>query len=185
VCAASRFGLDGPHDLRVTPLTARDAERLQQLYDACADFTMLVEGEPPTAHAAADDLAALPPGSRPQDKHVFGAVEASGRVVGMIESIRDYPEPGTWWLGLLMIDPGRRRDGLGSAFYSGFEHWVQDQGYDRIALGVVDVNTGGLNFWRRQGFSVTRTVRDQTFGRLTHDVQVLTKTLTSPSRPSS
>ncbi len=164
-------------DLRVTRLGTDDAERLQRLYAACAEFTMLVDGEPPTSHAAADDLTALPPGCRPEDKYVFGLADASGRILGMIESIRGYPEPGTWWLGLLLIDPERRRDGLGSAFYSGFEGWVQDQGHDRISLGVVDANTGGLGFWRRQGFTLTRTVPAQTFGRLVHDVHVLTRML--------
>lgn len=169
------FTLDGHPDVQVARLTGTDAGRLQELYEACADFTILVDGEPPGPQAAADDLAALPPGSRPDDKHVFGLVDATGRVVAMLEAIRDYPEPGTWWVGLMLVDPRRRRDGLGTAFSAAFERWAADQGCRQVALGVVSANAGGLSFWRRLGFTLDRTVEAQSFGRLTHDVHVLTK----------
>ena len=171
------FTLEGQPDLRVSRLTAADAARLQELYEACAEFTILVEGEPPGPRAAADDLAALPPGSRPEDKHVFGLEDAGGRLVAMLEAIRDYPEPGTWWIGLMLVDPRRRRGGLGAAFQAGFERWVGDQECRRVALGVVSANAGGLGFWRRLGFVPERTVEAQSFGRLTHDVHVLAKAL--------
>jgi len=175
------FMLDGQPDLQVLRLTAADVARLQGLYEACAEFTILVEGEPPGPRAAADDMTALPPGSRPEDKHVFGLADAGGRLVAMLEAIRDYPEPGTWWIGLMLVDPSRRRGGLGAAFHAGFERWVGEQGCHRIALGVVSANTGGLSFWRRLGFDQERTVEAQSFGRLTHDVHVLTKSVRGPN----
>jgi len=169
--------LDGHPELRVTRLTAADVGRLQELYEACADFTILVEGEPPGPHAAAEDLASLPPGSRPEDKHVFGLVDAQGRIVAMLEAIRGFPEPRTWWIGLMMVDPRRRRDGVGAALHAGFERWVVDQDDHRISLGVVSANSGGLRFWESQGYTQDRTVEAQSFGRLTHDVHVLTKSV--------
>ena len=171
------FTLGGQPDLRVSQLTAADAARLQGLYEACAEFTILVEGAPPGPHAAADDLAALPPGSRPEDKHVFGLVDTQGRIVAMLEAIRDFPEPNTWWIGLMLVDPGRRRGGLGAAFYAGFERWVDDQAGRRVALGVVLANSVALSFWRELGFTLERTVQAQSFGRLTHDVHVLAKSV--------
>lgn len=172
------FEIDGGDDLRVVALTAGDAGRLQPLYDACAEFTWMVEGEAPAPDAAGADLTALPPGRGIEDKYVFGLADPASRIVGMIESIRNYPEPGTWWVGLMMIEPAGRRRGLGSAFYRGFERWVLRRGYQRVALGVVRANAAGLAFWRQHGFDLTRIVEGQRFGSLTHDVLVLGKTLT-------
>jgi GNAT superfamily N-acetyltransferase len=137
----------------------------------------MVEGEPPGPHAAADDFASLPPGSRLEDKHVFGLVDSQGRIVAMLEAIRGYPEPRTWWIGLMMVDPGRRRGGVGAAFHAGFERWVAAQDDHQLSLGVVSANSGGLRFWGNQGYAQDRTVEAQSFGRLTHDVQVLTKSV--------
>lgn len=167
----------GSDDLRVVRLTASDAERLQPLYEACADYTLLVEGAAPASTAALDDLIGLPPGKAIEDKYVFGLIDPSGRVVGMIESVRGFPDPGVWWLGLLLVDPQRRRGGLGPAFCSGFERWVADHGYQRIDLGVVGANASALSFWQRQGFHHLRTAPDQVFGRLTHDVLVMSKNI--------
>jgi GNAT superfamily N-acetyltransferase len=169
------FDLDGPEDHRVVRLGLDEAEWLQGLYEACAEFSVLVDGEPPAPTAAADDLTALPPGSQAADKFVFGLVDAAGGLVGMIESIRAYPDDKAWWLGLLMIHPAHRRDGLGSVLYSGFERWVAAQGFTTVGLGVVSANLTGLAFWQRLGFAITRTVPEQQFGRLVHDLHVLEK----------
>lgn len=72
--------------------------------------------------------------------------------------------------------PGRRPD-LTPAFCSGFERWVADHGYQRIDLGVVGANASALSFWQRQGFHHLRTAPDQVFGRLTHDVLVMSKNI--------
>ena len=173
------FTLDQRPDLRVMRLGATDTGRLQELYEACAEFCVLVEGEPPGPHAAADDLAALPPGAAPDDKHVVGLLNVDGRIVAMIEAIRGYPRPGAWWVGLMLVDPGWRRGGLGTAFYRAFERWVRTQDCDQLALGVVAANSGGLSFWQSQGFTLERTVEAQHFGRLTHDVHVLAKPVTA------
>ena len=173
------FALDEHPELRVVRLTAPDAGRLQELYEACAEFTVLVEGKPPGPQAAADDLAALPPGAALEDKHVFGLMDDDERIVAMIEAIRGYPRPGAWWVGLMLVDPAHRRGGLGTSFYATFEHWVRTQDCREVALGVVAANTGGLGFWQSQGFTLDRTVEAQDFGRLTPDVLVLTKPVTA------
>ena len=83
----------------------------------------------------------------------------------MIESIRDYPDDQTWWLGLMMLIPEQRGQGLGSEFYKLFENWVAAQSAKQVSLLVIEDNKLGSWFWRSLGFEVVRKTEPQQFGK--------------------
>jgi len=118
---------------RVGARTARvlapgaDEPRVQRLCEACRDYYELNAGTPPSASAARDLFTAGPPSARPEDKLVLGVFEApgdgsvrGGRLVGLIEGFRGYPEAGAWWLGLVLLHPDERGRGLGAALVEAF-----------------------------------------------------------------
>lgn len=158
-------------------LVLEDAAVLQPLYEECTDFALLTDGQPPLPTAAREEFDAVPEGKTLQDKYIFGLFDPQEILVGMIESIRHYPNPQTWWLGLMMLTPKQRGKGLGSAFYKAFERWVSSQGASKISLSVIEINEQGLQFWEKMGFETIRKTPPRQFGIKTHELYVLSRTV--------
>src|SRR5512139_3950475 len=90
-------------------LRPADEAELQAFYEQCRDYVELVTGEPPGPGEARALLSDLPPGKQPADKYVFGFREgATGRLVGVLDLVRDYPRPREWYLSLLLFGPASR-----------------------------------------------------------------------------
>jgi len=87
---------------------------------------------------------------------------------GVLDAIRDYPTQDDWWLGLLLLDPAQRNQGLGRRIYQSFEHWAGQQGARRIFLGVVEENQKAYLFWQKLGFELIERRPARQFGDLTH-----------------
>lgn len=158
-------------------LVLEDAEVLQRLYEQCTEFALLTDGLTPSPTAAREEFAALPVGKTIQDKYIFGLFNLHYLLLGMIESIRHYPNNQTWWIGLMMLAPEQRGKGLGVDFYRAFEGWVLAQGVLQISLAVVEANESGLQFWRKMGFEVIRKTPPRQFGIKTHKLYVLSRTV--------
>jgi RimJ/RimL family protein N-acetyltransferase len=156
-------------------LDPEDAVVLQKLYEQCTEFALLTDGHPPTPTAAREEFDAVPDGKTTQDKYIFGLFAQQNDLIGMIESIRCYPDNQTWWLGLMMLSPEQRSQGLGTEFYRAFENWVSAQGLKQISLSVVEANELGLQFWRSLGFEVIRKTEPRQFGNKTHAVYVMSR----------
>jgi GNAT superfamily N-acetyltransferase len=159
-------------------LSVDDHPTLQALLDECTDHAVLHDGRPFGPSAARDEFDDLPPGSTSADKFVHGLVgagEHEDRLIAVVESVRRYPDPSTWWLGLLLVRPDRRNEGIGSCCYGWFEQRAAASGATDIALGVIAENRGGRVFWQRHGFDVERTVDDHRMGRRRHRLLVLRK----------
>jgi len=160
-------------------LTLNDAPALQELLERCADFSWLVEGEPPSPHAAQDMLADLPPSKTLADKFLYGIFREK-TLVGVLDGIRGYPQEGTWWIGLLLLDPAQRGRGTGEQALLAFEDWAGQQGAQALMLGVVEENRRGFNFWRRMGFTLVETRPPRRFGQKEQVVLVMRKEYQPP-----
>ncbi|MBD2535403.1 GNAT family N-acetyltransferase [Nostoc flagelliforme FACHB-838] len=156
-------------------LKPEDAAVLQSLYEQCTEFALLTDGQLPSPMAARDEFDAVPDGKTTQDKYIFGLFNPQNDLLGMIESIRHYPDNQTWWLGLMMLSPEQRGQGLGSEFYQAFENWVSAQGVKQVSLSVVEANELGLQFWKSLGFKVIRKTEPRQFGNKTHAVYVMSR----------
>ena len=54
-----------------------------------------------------------------EDKEVR---EERGKLSGILDTVRDYPEPAEWFIGLLLLGPKYCRHGMGYQVYcEGFE----------------------------------------------------------------
>ncbi|OYU69657.1 MAG: hypothetical protein CFE28_06370 [Alphaproteobacteria bacterium PA2] len=130
-----------------------DAEALDGLHFACAEFVELIEGRPPASGDGQRLLSDRPEGCSPEDKLVFGLFH-SGRLVGAIDLLRNYPEPRRWYLGLLMLAPDVRDRGLGTRTVTVLGDWIHQQNAQSIRLIVQDDNPLAQQFWLRQGFAI-------------------------------
>ena len=98
-------------------------------------------------------------------------------LTGLLEAIRHYPDETTWWVGLLLLEPLSRGQGLGAAFYRAFERFVAEQSAEYMMLSVVEENASGFRFWQRLGFEEVRRTEPKPFGSKTHVLSVVKKSV--------
>lgn len=160
-----------------------DRRALQQLCQRSADYFRLTTGALPPPDAARRLLSAGPPDAAPQQKRLLGLFSEAGDLVGVLDVVRDYPAGGTWHLGLLLLDPERRGQGVGQAFYEAFETWAAERGAYRIRIGVVAQNKEALRFWRRLGFAELERRPEVQMGRRSNTVVVLMRQIPPEPHP--
>jgi ribosomal protein S18 acetylase RimI-like enzyme len=156
---ASSFQVSG---LQTWRLDESHSGFLQDLYEQCKDFVQLTTGQPPQPNAARDLLQALPPGKSPQDKFVLGFVRAHTALIGVLDTVCGYPDPCTWYIGLLMFVPQERGQGLGRQVQTALEQWMLRNGGRRLRLIVQAQNVRGFAFWRQGGFELEGTASQTT-----------------------
>ena len=161
-------------DISLRLLSLADTPALQDLLERCVDFSQLVEGEPPSSDAARNMLADLPPGKSLADKFIFG-IFLDNALAGVLDAVRDYPQDGVWWIGLVLLDPAQRGQGAGKQALNAFAALAKKQGAQALMLGVVDENQRGLKFWQRMGFELVEKRPPRLFGRKEQVVLVMRK----------
>ena len=147
-------------------LTHADIPALNALFARCTNYALLVEGEPPARDAAAGIFANRPPEVAAEDHFTIDLYNDADTLIGLLEALRDYPEVGTTYIGLLLLDPDARSGGVGSAVHSAFAAWAKGQGTGRLMLSVVEENRAAQRFWQR--LSYQQTLPPARFGRKTH-----------------
>ncbi len=174
----------GAHFVR--PLGEDDIPLIQNLGVRCADYSYLVMGRPPDPADARALLENVPPEKTRQDNLVLGVFEKQAEsLVGVLEAIRDYPEPDTWYIGVLLLDPTARGGGLGDRLHRAFAGWSLRQGVQRLKLSVLDENVAARRFWERLGYTVTRALPAQAFGDKTHTRVEMQLSLAAPTVSNS
>jgi GNAT superfamily N-acetyltransferase len=150
---------------------------LQALLERSSDYSQLVNGLPPDSSAAYSLLTEAPPGKTPDDKLVIGLSAEGQGLIGVLDVMRDYPTPGDWWVGLLLLDPAYRGQGLGQRVFRVFKQWARQHGARRISLGVVEQNQNAFRFWRTVGFEPVEKRPARQFGNAEHAVIVMASNL--------
>lgn len=136
------------------PLTDVDARELQSLLEQSSDyFQVVLSRDPGPAEALGVFYAGPEEGQDPGDKILLGITPAGGGpLIGVLDAFRDYPEPGVWYIGLLLFDPSARRAGLGAEVLETLAAEAARTGARELQLNVVEQNTLGHAFWSRHGF---------------------------------
>jgi ribosomal protein S18 acetylase RimI-like enzyme len=168
------FTIPGYH---VKYLQPEDSSVLQVLLERSSDYSQLVTGLPPEPSSANTLLVDRPEGKTLDDKFVIGIFNDPRELVGVLDSIRDYPGRHDWWLGLLLLDPKYRNKGLGKQVYCAFEGWVSQRGAQNIFLGVVEQNRRAYQFWQGMGFETVERRRPSRFGNSENVVIVMRRSL--------
>ena len=152
---------DRDQSIRLEPMNLADEAEVDRLLDRLTRYSMLVDGVPKMRDGARHLLTATPPGKKAEDKHVFKVVYGAD-TVGIIDIIKDYPQNGVAFIGLLAIAEDSHRQGLGRQTYQGLEALAQQQmKASIIRLAIVDANPVE-GFWERMGFERTGEVRPYT-----------------------
>ena len=132
----------------VRPFEDRDVPPLQTLFDADPEFFQAINGRD---IPVGEIRAALPLGRTIEDKFFF-AITQGDSIAGMIDIIRGYPEPTTWFLGFLFLAKDARGAGAGRRALHALYDWVRAQGGTALRLGVVEGNTRARWLYATEGF---------------------------------
>ncbi|MEW2619684.1 GNAT family N-acetyltransferase [Streptomyces sp. NPDC048106] len=98
----------------VRELGPADEAPLIRLFEECEDWFLAATGLPPAPGDVQSLFYALPEGAHPDDK-VLLVLERDGVVAGVVDAVRDHPEPGAVAVGLFLLAPWARGRGLGGA----------------------------------------------------------------------
>jgi GNAT superfamily N-acetyltransferase len=123
---------DAPIDIETARLVIRslepgEEERLRRVFQACADhFAALLGQGGPAADAAAQELRAC--AATPGRQVAALALAETGEDAGAVGWWAGNPEPDRALLGMLMIDPAHRGQGLAREALEGVEVWLAGRG---------------------------------------------------------
>jgi ribosomal protein S18 acetylase RimI-like enzyme len=151
-----------------------DVDDLLEFMHRCSVFFELVTGHAPRRDDAAQ-LIVDRPETVPRDRKLLIGLRRDGELAGVLELLQGYPDPQTWYLGLLLLSPDLRRAGLGSAVYDATRRWAAEHHARRIQLVVQEQNPSAHAFWRAMGFrEIGRAVQQLAVGsnqvlRMAHD----------------
>lgn len=84
--------------------------------------------------------------------------ESSGALNAAVQILTDCPEPGMWWIGLLIVAPELRSRGVGSDIVRQTLAAAAEAGIGTVKLAVSLRNPRGLRFWEKAGFRDTETI---------------------------
>ncbi len=159
------------------PLGEADLPAIEAVMQSSQDFLELESGVANPISAAKSLLVDLPQGKTLQDKLSIGIFTETGELVGVLDAIRGYPTPGSWWIGLLLFGQGWRDRGLGAQVLAGFEQMARETGASEARLGVIEPNQDGYRFWKRMGFEEIERRPPRLFGIREQIVIVMKKEL--------
>ncbi len=125
----------------------RDIASLQARFDEDPEY-FEINGR---AFSVEEVRDALPPGRTREDKLLF-TLDRDGRPEGILDLIRDYPEPHIWHLGLIFLSKAVRGGGAGRRCLHALYDWVRAQGATVLRLGVVEPNAKARHLYATEGF---------------------------------
>jgi GNAT superfamily N-acetyltransferase len=162
----------GRYKYNIRRLSGDDDTDVQMLCERCSDFFELIEGRLPEKYAGNSILFELPPCKELKDKYVFGVYNEKDVIIAVIDMIKDYKVTGEWIIGLLMIDPSERGNGLGRELHKFILNWVSEENGSRLRIGVVEENHRGYKFWCKMGYAEVDRVKS-IYGNKEHTVIVM------------
>lgn len=150
--------------LQVRDATEEDVTALQVVYDACAYIHEWIgdhdDRENPMLMEVRGET--LPPNGRRELQRVQAVIEkASNKIIGYMIVYHGYPDPDTFWIALLGIDPKIHRTGIGREIIGELESQVRALGtYTHMGLGIGVGNDPAMKFWSSCGFTNVIRVQD-------------------------
>ena len=148
----TRLGPDAAYHTRL--LGPPDLQRLQALFERGADYFEIATGRPPAPDEAPRAFVAGPPSKAVDDKRVIGVFTGDeDTLVGVLDALTDFPDPGVWMMGMLLLDPAHRGRGLGSAVLAAYHDWAATEGAREFRTAVVAHHAPGLRFLEERGYT--------------------------------
>ena len=152
----------------IRPLDATsDRDAVADLVARAADYVALETGLPPDAGFVDDIFHESPPGIGADGLLTLGLFRQD-RLDGVASLAFGWPEPADAYLGLMLLDPKARGQGLGLHLLAATKDRARARNARRMLLAVLDENPRARAFWERMGFAHVLTAPPARIGAKTH-----------------
>lgn len=142
----------GMTSVTLMTLTQHDnSEDALDLATRAADYAVLEIGHAPDTAYIHDFFTATPPDLGPDCLLHYGVMQGTA-MTGMLAIARGYEYPDDWWIGLMLMDPAFRGQGIGHTIVSDIKARASDANAATIKLAVLTANPRAVKFWKREGF---------------------------------
>ncbi|MBK8045695.1 MAG: GNAT family N-acetyltransferase [Anaerolineales bacterium] len=85
-----------------------------------------------------------------------GNAEAGAELIGMIDFRLQWPAEKTVYIGMIMVAEPRQRQGVATQAWQLLRRWLAEGAQMQTArVGIEQFNPTGLQFWLKQGFTLT------------------------------
>jgi GNAT superfamily N-acetyltransferase len=92
-----------------------------------------------------------------EDSLTLGVYNNSEILVGIVDIFKNYPNTGTWMIGLLLLSPSERNKKLGKAIHEEVKKYALSKGTNTLRIGVLEENINGRKFWDSLGYQHVET----------------------------
>ena len=128
------------------------------LFRLCAGNPQYYRHCPPlvTEESIRQDLSALPPGMKAENKHYLGFWEDE-KLVAVMDLIDGFPRPDAAFMGFFMVDQSLQGQGRGSRIIEEAIQFLRTS-FQSLHLGYAQGNGQAERFWQKQRFAPTGAV---------------------------
>jgi RimJ/RimL family protein N-acetyltransferase len=157
---------------KINSLSVDNISIVEKLCEKCSDYYILHDGVLPSKEDIDEIFTVLPPNKNNEDKFVLGIYKFDYELVGIVDIVKDFPSGGEWMLGLMLIEPDERGNGLGGIVHEALIKWAIKLRAKSFRVGVIEDNYKGINFWSALGYKKNKEV-NMNFTKNTHIVNVM------------
>lgn len=131
-------------------------EDAAMVYEILRQNAIFYRYHPPlvTVESILDDMKALPPHKRFEEKHYIGFFRNTA-LLAVMDLVEDYPRPKTAMIGFFAVNTAFQGQGLGSALIREILSALARQGFEKARLGIDKGNPQSRAFWTKNGFQWT------------------------------
>jgi GNAT superfamily N-acetyltransferase len=135
----------------VRDLEPKDEPGVLTLLDACEDWFTAALGQPAGPGDVQSLYYSLPEGADFEDKRIIVVMDGT-RVVGLVDAVLHHPSPDACSVGVFLLHPGCRRQGLGRALAGLLMEEAAGQGIASVVTTVTEGWRPGRAFLAALGF---------------------------------
>ncbi|MGL5652272.1 MAG: GNAT family N-acetyltransferase [Paraclostridium sp.] len=140
----------------IKPITNDNHKEIRQLYDLCSAYHMLASGRNATDNDI-DNIFKYNEKKTLEDSLTLGVYDNSEVLIGIVDIFKDYPDTGTWMIGLLLFSPSERNKKLGRAVHEEIKRYALSEGARELRIGVLEDNINGRRFWDSLEYQYVKT----------------------------
>jgi RimJ/RimL family protein N-acetyltransferase len=149
-------------------LSPADLGLVIELNSECSDFYFLQNGQSPNEADARELFEQVPAQCHPSMKLPVGLFDPQKTLIGVLDVLRGYRTASDWYIGLMLLSPRFRGQGLGAEIHSEFVAHARQAGVKRLMLAVLEANDAGRRFWLRCGCRKIKDYSSRQSGRGFH-----------------
>lgn len=135
----------------IKPITSSNRDEIKYLYDLCSDYHIMCSGKDAT-YEDVDSIFEYSDKKTLEDSLTLGVYNKCDLLIGMVDIFKNYPDKGTWMIGLLLLSPDERNKKLWKIIHEEIKKYALIQGAETFRIGVLEQNIKGLSFWKSLGY---------------------------------